>query len=367
MLFKNSSLVGLLALSLSFGGVPADAKCKSLPTPARLLEQLYQDALAEGGDFIVYQGGNGRSQGNGAMTLFNTRFPGMNLTVIVNMSGVHAEAIDAQLAEGKPIPSVIALQTINDYARWKSQGNLVEYRPPLWEKVYGDVKDPEGYFTGLSGFTFAPVASRAAFDSGDAPIEAQDFLDPKYKDRIALTYPQDDDAILLTFYKYVMDYGWDYINRLTTQNVTWVRGAAATTAVISNGTVPNGVTFTGNTPLVTQTNARMVTRIPEKSWFTLGIQYGAIPKNAPRPAAAKLYLAWRLTEDVQRSNLVGWPTRSDISPKVGQKGMFEYSNTSPTIYNEFLLNRTLVESFRSEIESIIGPVRGDTPLNNPNL
>lgn len=48
-------------------------------------------------------------------------------------------------------------------------------------------------------------------------------------------------------------------------------------------------------------------------------QRAAIFKQAARPAAAKLYLNWLLSTEVQQRSFNGWSVRTDVTPEGGPK------------------------------------------------
>ncbi|OMJ19929.1 hypothetical protein AYI70_g4427 [Smittium culicis] len=331
------------------------------------LNQLYKDALEEGGNLIVYEGGDGQRQQARANNAFNQRFPGMNATFIVNFSKYHSIDIDNQLERNELIPSVAHLQTVHDFYRWKEEGKLMPFKTFNSDKVYSALKDPEYHFQAVSIVGFGPNSSTETFNKGDMPIEDEDFLKPQYKNRLVLTYPNDDDAVLYQFYKLIQRYGWSHIDRLIEQNVTWVRGSETPTNMISNGTFPDGVTFTCNNRLVPLPDSKVVIKYPKNSWFLAWGQNAAIFKKARHPAAAKLYVAWYLSDSNQKSDIINWSPRYDIPPKEGYRKIHEYTNTSPEDYVKFMLDRTNIEALKIRFEKLIGHPQGDSPMLDPNL
>ncbi|PVU96429.1 hypothetical protein BB561_001161 [Smittium simulii] len=329
------------------------------------LDILYRNAIAEGGSLLVYEGGDRRNGQATTNTAFNARFPGMNATLIVDLSKYHDAEIDKQLASGKLDVDVAHLQTVHDFYRWKKEDALMQFKPPHWDSVYPEIKDTDGYFTATAIFTFAPNALRSTYEAGEGPIEDEDFLNAKFKNKIVLTYPHDDDAVLYQFYKLAQKHGQGYIEKLLSQNIKWVRGTGTPRNIISNGTIPDAVTFTSSNALVPTRSARVITKIPLISNFLTWGQTAAIFKKAPHPAAAKLYVAWRLSTQAQKGSFTTWSTRKDIDPPIGYKRLEEYTNTSRKDFVDFMLNRTLVEKLKSDYEKLIGPVKGDTPLNDP--
>src|SRR5436309_15289968 len=99
-----------IAPTTSASPPPAD-----VPEETRSLDQLYADALREGGRLVVYAGGDTASQQDGTEQAFRTRFPGLNLTTVVGYSKFHDARVDNQIATGTLIPDVVALHTLHDF------------------------------------------------------------------------------------------------------------------------------------------------------------------------------------------------------------------------------------------------------------
>ena len=88
---------------------------------------------------------------------FKTRFPGMNIRILVDLSKYHDARIDNQLARGKLECDVTHLQTLHDYDRWKAEGHLLPYKPLGWEHVYPDFRDPDGTYVAVNVFCFTNI------------------------------------------------------------------------------------------------------------------------------------------------------------------------------------------------------------------
>lgn len=79
--------------------------------------------------------------------------------MVVHFSKNHNARIDNQVAEDKVVADVVHLQTIDDFPRSKREGVLEQYRPVGWDRVYDQVKDSDGYYTGVFFFAFSNVTA----------------------------------------------------------------------------------------------------------------------------------------------------------------------------------------------------------------
>ena len=169
----------------------------SVEIETRSLDELYQAALEEGGEFVLRAGGDKSDQIDYYLDMFKARFPKLKVTHTVDVSIKHAPRYDnARAAGGKSkIPDVIQFQTLHRFTYYTEQGFLDIYKPKNWDKVFPDYKDPHGHWTGLYGVTFSNYVNTDLIPEEKAPRDAIDYLDPALKGKVILTYPHDDDAL----------------------------------------------------------------------------------------------------------------------------------------------------------------------------
>lgn len=153
-MFKLKQVVAFTALMAT-----AAASYAAVEADKRPINELYQNALREGGIVTVYAGGDTPGQQGGIKQAFEKRFPGMKLNVIVDYSKFHDARIDNQLATNTLVPDVVQLQTLQDYPRWKKEGVLLNYKPIGWDKVYPAFKDKDGSWTGVFVDAFSNVVN----------------------------------------------------------------------------------------------------------------------------------------------------------------------------------------------------------------
>src|SRR6185436_368308 len=132
----------------------------------------------------------------------------MKIRIFVDRSKYHHVRIDNQIALGKLACDAAHILSINAYDRWKADGHLLAYKPAGWDEIYADLKDPDAAYVPFTVFAFSTVYNTSQVSDADAPRDATDFLSPKFKDRIVLGYPHDDDAMLYQFDRIVAEHGW---------------------------------------------------------------------------------------------------------------------------------------------------------------
>ncbi|EGU85310.1 hypothetical protein FOXB_04177 [Fusarium oxysporum f. sp. conglutinans Fo5176] len=328
----------------------------------RSIDQIYKAALKEGGVVTAWFGGDEKSQEDAMKKAFESSFPGMKLNLTVDLSKYLDGNIDQQLANNNVYVDTLALQTTQDFPRWKEQGALLYYAPAGFDKIYSGLKDIDAAFYGYTGIAWQLIWNAGKLKGKKAPAEYNDFLAPEYKGKLALTYPNDDDSILFLFDQILNKYGETWFNKLLQQKPRWVRGAATPQTLVRNSKTPYVATFTSAMGLTTGAGSLNAT-YPKKSNFISWAQHTAILKDAPHPEGAKLLQNFLLSKDFQKTNGL-WPVRSDVAPPAGFPQFINEPNTDPHDFMKFMSDRERVERLRFWFEKRLGTAQGLSPLDD---
>jgi ABC-type Fe3+ transport system substrate-binding protein len=98
------------------------------------------------------------------------------------------------------IPDVVQLQTVQDFPRWKAEGALMAYKPAGWTAIHAAYRDPDATHMGIAISAFSNnVNILLVANESEWPREAADYLKPMFAGKLAITYPNDDDAVLFWF------------------------------------------------------------------------------------------------------------------------------------------------------------------------
>lgn len=197
-------------------------------------------------------------------------------------------------------------------------------------------------------------------DKGDIPKSAQDFVNPKFMGKIISTYPQDDDITLYLYDTMVRKHGWQFMDGLMKNRPVFVMGHLGVAQKIAAGEF--ALTFDATTTQtlgVKRGGGSLELAIPEADPMPIWAQIAAIFKDAPHPSAARLYLAWYLSRELQhRMNRIGrWSPRTDVEPPVGFKPILEYNVAND--FRAFITDDAKVVELRKKFEQYIGPVKGE--------
>ncbi|MDF3147356.1 MULTISPECIES: ABC transporter substrate-binding protein [unclassified Streptomyces] len=360
-LSKKKKLGAAVATGVVLAAVATTAIAQTT-RPATVSEQdqlqaLYRAAKAEGGKVTVYMGGDAPGQWDALSAAFAQQFPDVKLHLVTDLSKYHDARIDNQLAAGHLVADAAILQTTQDFDRWKKHGDLLKYKPVGWDKVFTNAKDKDGYYTGVFYGAFSYVVNTKQLPANAGDFKGTDLLKPEYKNKLILTYPNDDDAVLFGYKQIVDEYGWDYLAHLVEQNPKLIRGVPGSAAGVASGDYLAAVAVGGDArPSGTQV-------FSDSERFNSWAQRGAIFKQAPHKAGAKLFMSWLNSQSTQEHAIATWTwsVRKDVAPPTGLKPLASYRNTDPKAFAKFMSNRAAVERFRSQVELYFGQVKGTDP------
>lgn len=330
----------------------------------RTLDDIYKLALAEGGKLIVYAGGDAPDQQESNRAGFEAAFPGIQVEMIVDFSKNHDARIDYQLKNDSLVVDVAQLQTLHDFSRWKNESALLLYKAVGWDHIYNELKDPDGAFTGVFMDAFTTNVNTELLPT-NWPVEASDYLKPEFKDKLVVTYPNDDDAVLFWFKQVVDKYGFNYLYQFKAQNPKLVRGTATAIDMVANSSQGYVATMSADGGLNSQEKygksfPKLI--LPEKDPFVMWAQTAAIFKKSKHPETAKLYISWLVDKKQQEQPQAwSWSVRDDVAPPEPFKSIQNYPNGNHTAFAKFMNDREAVEIFRNQIGLIFGQVEGPNP------
>ncbi|KAJ4211761.1 hypothetical protein NW759_012360 [Fusarium solani] len=323
----------------------------------RTIDEIYQDALKEGGVVTCWHGGDEILQQAGLKQAFETRFPGMTLNITVNRSKYHSVNLDRQLASGDMEVDSIILQALHDYPRWEQEGALLHYAPVNFYKVLAPFRHIRAAYYGFAINAWSTIWNTEKIPN--PPREWPDFLKPEYKNKLVLTHPSDDDAIAYIFDLVMHQYGYEWFDRLVAQNPRWVRGTGSPLAVLRDANSTQSVTFTASIGL--RSSGALNASFPTQGNFVSWPRSVAILKDAPHPEGAKLLSNFLLSDEFQ-NGMSQWSARGDIPAPAGYPGILGMNTTNSAEYLRFMSDRGRVEALRMHFEDRLGMPQGPSPL-----
>jgi ABC-type Fe3+ transport system substrate-binding protein len=344
-----SRWTGLFAMLALLGAICAFAN----PTRAETLDELYAKAKLEK-TLVIYAGGPVTNYEPLARE-FESKFPGITITITGGFSNVLNQRIEQQFKDNKLEADMVLFQTAQDFVRWKSQGKMVAFKPEGFDVIPPSFKDPDGAFIVWYVGTLSYAYNTQHVKAEDAPKSALDFLKPEFRGKMIACYPHDDDATLYLFHTLARKYGSDYIDKYVANQPNWVQGHLSVSRSVASGKDLVTLDATTSTILNLKKAGQPVEFVFSQT-DPVPIYYSTagIFKDAPHANAAKLYLTW-LLQPAQQSRIGSFSPRPDVPSPGGLKPLFSY--TVANDYRDFVTNETLIAQLRKRFEALIGPIR----------
>ena len=325
----------------------------ALAASSQNVDSIYDQAKSEGA-LVLYTGGP-TAPWEAAAKDFSARYPGIKISVTGGFSNVLDKKIDAQLAAGKMEVDLAVFQTLQDFVRWREQGILLNFKPQGFEKIDASFKDAGGAYVAVQINAHAYAYNPNLVKPENVPRSALDFLNPRFKGKVISCYPADDDATLYAFYSIVQKYGWSYMDRYMANQPNFIQGHLGVARSIASG--ENLVTFDTIASIsMDQKNLGLAQAVafPQTDALPIWPFTAAIFKSAPHPNAAKLFLTWYLSPEVQ-AKTGNWSPRSDVAAPYGWEPILSYKVVND--YRGFLTNTGQLQELRKRFEAYTGPVK----------
>lgn len=303
----------------------------------------------------------------------------------MDLSKYHDNRIDRGHLQGLHVADVANLQTLQDFRRWKAEGKLVNYKPASFEDLLENEKDFDGAYlpTALSQSirphhcslslpmanillivdTFGTfVFDNTKIEASSVPTSYESLTDPMFKDKLILTYPNDDDAVAYLFSLIVSRYGYQWLYDLAQNNVTWVRG---TGSPILRLTASHNTTSTQALSFTTYSNGQdwvssKAPQAPEQymSWA----QTAAIIAGTPRLESSKLFINWLTSFNFQNASHSSSATVLKSLNTIHGVDPFANNATQYSGFRTFEQDRAGVEWWKNLFEEVLGTPQGLGPL-----
>jgi ABC-type Fe3+ transport system substrate-binding protein len=311
-------------------------------------DELDDLAAAEGE--VSYYAQGPRQVYSDLVERFEAKYPKIKVRITPGRYDV-IDKINQQLGRGDaPDADIVTAQTVQDIVKWSNSGALMNFRPAGVETIPDNLKGND--FFPLSLYVIGIAYNSNSISENEAPKSVKDFLNPQFRDKIASTFPHDDDVTLYLYRQIERKYGWSFFTKLMAQKPRFVRSHVLVADLVKTGARP--VTF----DQITSFNSSNF--VPPADIPMVVFPYGiAAFAKAKHPNAAKLFLSFSLSKDEQerfvKRNI--WSARSDVGPPNGFKPLASYRVAKGFI--AFISDAKNATRLRMRFEKIIGQISGE--------
>ncbi|MBI2369047.1 MAG: extracellular solute-binding protein [Deltaproteobacteria bacterium] len=231
--------------------------------------------------------------------LFESAF---GVPVAVNRTGSQRvlQRVLQEAQAGIKVVDVIQTSDAGHFVLLKSKGLLARYIPAGTEGFPAAFKDRDGSYLGwratLSVIAYNPKLVPAA----EAPRSWKDLLQPKWKGKLVKAHPGYSGIIATGMLALVKEFSWDYFRQLAKNGPMIVQSANDPAQVVASGERPVAADGAEYFLYSQRKKGNPLAIVYPAEGVPLVISPTAIARDAPHPAAARLFTDFIFTKAVQQ-------------------------------------------------------------------
>jgi len=215
-------------------------------------------------------------------------------------AGAIIQMVEAERMSGKSRWDIVSHSEESTFLRWIEEGLLMRFQPANVGNIRKEFHDKHGIrlapYIGMSSL----AVNKCRVPEKDWPKTYKDLLDPKWKGRIGLADPNKSGPVVM-FTKFMTDlYGWDYFKGLGKNQLVIAGGNPALEQLLLSVEVDMALCPIEYSLLVRikkgETNIKIIYPEEGAGYF---VQWRAINKDAPHPNAAKLWMEFSASDELQ--------------------------------------------------------------------
>jgi iron(III) transport system substrate-binding protein len=259
---------------------------------------LYEAAKKEK-EFTVYTAHYSTQGAANLCAAFDKKYPGVKCNFVRTTAQVAYQRYQQELKANKPVVSVLSSTDVGHYPPLKAQGQLMAYKPNNLGNMVDALKvynDPDGHWLVTSAGLVVITYNNSLVAEKDAPKKWTDLLDPKWKEKLAIGHPAFSGYVGTWVVAMDKTYGWSYFDRLE-KNRPQIGRSINDTVTMLNAKERWVAAGPDATTLQSQDKGNPVGVIYPEDGSLLMVSMTGIPKNAPSPNAAKLFIEFLLSKE----------------------------------------------------------------------
>ncbi len=195
---------------------------------------------------------------------------------------------------------VLHTSNIGHFVSLEKAKALMQYAPAGIDKFNSSFVEQNHYWHVLRATVYAPAYNTNKVTAAEAPKTWQDMLDPKWKGKLVEADPAYSGLVSVGLAALVKQYGWDFMDKLASQNPRIVQSAVDTTTFVDRGEelAAAGSGLYNDFDAAKQHEPIKAVYPPDGVPFVASPQ--AILAKAPHPNAAKVFTDWLFSLEAQQ-------------------------------------------------------------------
>ena len=320
-------VTAVVAAALLAAGAPAAAQMPDWE------KTLYEAAKKEKA-FTVYTAHYNTESIANLCAAFDKRYPGVKCNFVRTTAQVAFQRFQQDLQAKLAVASVFSSTDVSHYPDLKKHGLLMSYTPHNLSKMVDSLKqynDKDNQYWVTAAALVTITYNDSLVSEKDAPKNWPDLTNPKWKDKVSIGHPAFSGYVGTWVVLMNKLYGWDYFVKLEKNNPQIGRSINDTVTMLNSkerwvAAGPEATT------LLSRDKGNPVAVLYPTDGSLLMVSPTGIPKNAPSPNAAKLFVEFLLDKEAAEVQVKDHSLSviKGIKPAPGAKPVEEIKLIRPT-------------------------------------
>jgi len=249
---------------------------------------------------------------------FMGRYPGIKVNLVRKSTGPLVQTVEAERMARRINADVFQPVDATPLYVWKQQGFLQQYRDESWDALPAAFKDKDGYFVATESIVYIIAYNPRLIPKDQAPQSWREFFNLKWRGKTVTSHPSFSGGALINFLAIVNALGWESMQTLAAMQNLFVQGHSDVTRMVVSGERPLGL-ISHNNVWQAQQAGQPIEIVYQLEGVPVANIFVAIPKQAPHPNAARLFVRFLLNKGAQElmADEGSYPGRPDIKPPKG--------------------------------------------------
>jgi iron(III) transport system substrate-binding protein len=296
-------------------------------------QQLYEAAKKER-EFTVYTAHYDSETIADICAAFDKRYPGVKCNFVRTTAQVAYQRLQQDLKANLAVASVFSSTDISHYPELKKSGVLATYQPHNLGKMVDTLKqynDKDNQYWVTAAALIVIAYNTSLVSEKDAPKRWTDLLDPKWKDKVSIGHPAFSGYVGTWTVEMRKLYGWQYFEKLE-KNKPQIGRSINDTVTMLNAKERWVAAGPEATTLLSRDKGNPLAVVYPSDGALLMVSETGIPKNAPSPNAARLFVEFLLDKDAAEVSVRdhSLPVIKGVKPAPGAKPLEEIKVIRPT-------------------------------------
>ena len=230
---------------------------------------------------------------------FEKKYPGIKCNFVRTTAQVAFQRLQQDIDAKTPVASVFSSTDVSHYPDLKKRGLLLAYKPHNLAEMVDSLKqynDKDGFYNVTAAALMLISYNTSLVTEKDAPKNWPDLLDPKWKGKVSIGHPAFSGYVGTWVVLMRKLYGWDYFEKLE-KNQPQIGRSVNDTVTMLNSKERAVAAGPEATTLLSRDKGNPLAVVYPTDGALLMVSPSGIPKNAPSPNAAKLYMEFLLSKE----------------------------------------------------------------------